>query len=154
MAKFITSKRIMAYLLAYVAIFIYSYFSEHGNINTLFFIKVLGATSAIYLSSYWGLKLGSIRLRENDRLRNLIDKLHVPAREIIIHVSLVVVVIVISVVFDPRPVVEQKNIDINVLNRIEEACGRTDITKIVEVDSDYFITFSDNSKKLVQLDKK
>ncbi len=160
MVKFITSKRVITYLFAYVAIFIYSYFSEHSYINTLFFIKVLGVTSAIYLSTYCGLKLGSIRLRENDRLRNRISKLHVPAREIIIHISLVVVVIVIVVIFDTKtaiktsPVVENKKIDEKVLNRIEEACGRTDITKIVEINGKYFVTFSDNSKKLLQLDKK
>lgn len=160
MVKFITFKRIITYLFAYVAIFIYSYFSEHSNINTLFFIKVLGVTSAIYLSSYWGLKLSYIRLRENDRLRNIIGKLYLPAMEIILHVSLVVVVIVIAVIFDTStaiktsPVVEGKKNDEKVLNEIEEVSGRTDITKIVEIDGRYFITFSDERKKLLQLYKK
>lgn len=154
MVKFITSRRMIIYFLAYVVIFIYSYFSDNSNINTIFFIKVMGATSAIYLSSYCGLKLGAIRLKENDRLRNLIGKLHVPAREIIIHVCLVVVVIIIAVIFETKTSSVVEKIDEKVLNKIEETCGRTDISKIVEVDGKYFITFSDDSKKLLQLEKK
>ena len=154
MVKIITSKSIVAYLIAYAALFMYFYISEHGNINSLSFVKTLVATSGIYLASYWGLKLGSFRLREEDILKKFIDKLHVPSREIIVHICLVMVCIVFLVVTDTSPVVEHKKIDENVLVRIEEACGRTDITEIVEFDGKYFITFSDNSKKLLQLDKK
>lgn len=97
--------------------FIYSYISEHGNINSLFFIKVIGVTSTIYLSLYWGLKLAAIRLRENDRLRNLIDKLHVPGREIIIHICLMIMVFIIAAASGTSPVVENKKIDDNLLNK-------------------------------------
>ena len=96
-----------------------------------------------------------ITLRENDRLRNIIGKLYLPAMEIILHVSLVVVVIVIAVIFDTStaiktsPVVEGKKNDEKVLNEIEEVSGRTDITKIVEIDGRYFITFSDESYNFV-----
>lgn len=40
-------------------------------------------------------------------------------------------VIIIVTATDTSAVVENKKIDENILNKIEEACGRTDINKIV-----------------------
>lgn len=152
MIKLKFPKSIIIYSIFSLVTFIWFYVEDHGDIKRMSFIRVFGATSGIYITSYLGLKLGSFRLVQESTLRKLVDKLHISKKEIISHICIIVVAIGFLVANDMNSynnAVEHKGANEQLIDKIEETFGRNDIVEITEVGGNYVITFSDNSKKLL-----
>lgn len=144
--------RIIIYCIVFIIILIYGLVEQQNSSIPLFCIGTIGVTSAIYLSIYIGLKLGRYRLKEESNLSKWIKKIYVPSKEIIIHFCIVVAsIIVMSFLSPSNPIVQNKEIDKELLAKIEKVCGRTDINSIIDVNGNYIVTFSDKSKKVVTL---
>ncbi len=146
--------RNLVYCLMFVFISMYGFFEQQDYSSLWFFIGSFGATSAIYLTTYAGLKLGRFRLREESNLRKWIEKIYIPGKEIIIHICIVAIsIVVMSLVLPSTPIMQEKKIDQELLVRVERECGRTDINSVINVNGDYVVTFSDKSKKVIRFEE-
>ncbi len=152
--KFTNNKII--YFIIYMVVFTSVYIDKQGAVDICFFIGSIGATSGMYLIVYFGLKLNSYKLKNIDILRKFTQRLNICSKEIIIHICIFMVALLFNTINDTAPynqnsiVVEYKKVDVNLINKIEESFGRTDIDSIVKINDDYIITFSDNSKKFLK----
>lgn len=126
-------------------------FIEHQHTNfPWFFIGIVGVTSAMYVSLYIGLKLGSTKLNKVSRLRKTIEKMHISGKELSLHICIFIVVLMIMPLNPSNAIVKEGKVEKEVLIRIEKEAGRTDINSVLKIDDEHIIiTFSDKSRKII-----
>lgn len=143
----------MIYSILLSSVLIDAVIEQQNNNFPWFFIGIFGVTSAIYLTSYIGLKLGSIKLNKESILRKTIEKVHISGKELSLHIC----VVIVSCMIMPMPlnssnaIVKEGKVEKEMLIRIEKEFGRTDVNSVLEIDGKDIITFSDNSKKIMNV---
>jgi hypothetical protein len=142
--------RITIYCILFTALLVYGIIQQENQTYPWFFIGTLGATSAIYISSYIGLKLGRYRIKKDNKLRKWLERIYIPGKEIIIHICIVIVCIILMPVNSTTySAVQENKVEKELLIKIEKEFGRIDISSIVEIDGKYIITFSDKSRRVL-----
>jgi hypothetical protein len=138
-------ERMIVYFLICLIVFVTAYYDKQEK-NALFYAATFGAASGIFLSLYIGLKLGALRIREEDSLRKWINRLHIPSKEINVHICVVLVSLTLVTLNDSdREIVVKQKLDESFLQKIELKFNRTDINSVTEIDGNYIIKFSDGS---------
>jgi len=146
-------KRIVIYSILLSSVLIDSVIEQQNNNFPWFFIGIFCCASGIYIASYIGLKLGSIKLDKESRLRKTIEKLHISGKEISLHICVVIVSLMIMSMplKSSNAIVKKGKVEKEMLIRIEKEFGRTDVNSVLEIDGKDIITFSDNSKKIMNI---
>jgi len=136
----------MIYSVLFSIVLIYTFIEQQDDNFLCFFIGIFASTSTIYVASYFGLKLGSIRLNKNSRLRKTIDKVNIPGKELSIHICVIVVSLIIMSIplKSSNTIIKEETVDKEILIRIEKESGRTDVNSVLKIHDTYIITFSDN----------
>ncbi|EGW39297.1 hypothetical protein [Desulfosporosinus sp. OT] len=79
----------------------YGYYLQSENSTMLLLVASVASASTIYLSIYWGVRLGRLRLKKESKLYNFIEKkINVPTNEIVVHLILILICIVTTSFFD------------------------------------------------------
>ncbi|QZY56669.1 hypothetical protein [Crassaminicella profunda] len=147
-------KSTLLYLVLYCFILTTCLLEDSSNFDIWVAIKMLGATSGIFVASYVGLKGGSFRLGQQDRLKLFIERLHIPHRIIMTHICIFIVALLIVSFTDDgssaKNFIRTEKIDQELITAIEKTFKRTDIKQIVKIDDEYIITFSDESTEVFE----
>lgn len=142
-------KGTLAYLALYCILLTITLLDDSSSFDVWKAIEMIGATSVSFILNFFGLKVCSWRLKEHNRLRIFIERLHISQRIVITHICIFMVTLLIVTFNDGGSVTknafETERIDPKVIIAIEETFKRIDITKIVRIGDKYIITFSDES---------
>jgi hypothetical protein len=144
---------IYTYLIICLVVLISLYFDKRYEFNRYSLLGICGIASGVYISMYFGLKLGAFRFKTESGLKSVIDRFHISMKMVLIHICILILTIIILSINDTNldnSTVEYKRVDETVVEKIQEVNRRTDIVSIVEIDGNYILTFSDKSKKLVK----
>ena len=108
--------RIIIYCILFISLIIYGLIQQENQTYPWLFIGTLGVTSAIYLSSYIALKFGRYRIKKDSKLRKWLEQVHIPGKEVIIHLCIVIVcVILMPVNSTTYSVVQEKKVEKDLL---------------------------------------
>ncbi|WP_105620073.1 hypothetical protein [Vallitalea okinawensis] len=142
-------KSSIIYLILYLIILITAYFNSN-IFDIRFIISSLGASSGVFISMYIGLKLGSYRLKDKDRLKLFIERIHLSGKTIMSHICIVLFSLIVVFFSEDTNIVIDNNVrvDLSLVNKIEKRYNRKDILTIIQVGDNYIITFSDDSQEI------
>lgn len=151
--KSIFRKSTFVYLVLYCFLLIYPVFQHSRNFDVWCAISAFGMTSAIFILFYFILKISAYRLKEKDKLRIFIERLHISNRALTAHICIILVVFVLSIFTnDPTTerIIQTEKVNRRLITAIEERFKRQDVIKIVRIEDKYVITFSDDSVEVFE----